>query len=92
MVPLNEERNCRQYLIKYLASCFDANWLVQIDWPEAGKDGMRQTKAIYKFEYLPTGLFNRAQVSVSKLVVLASLYILRIFIELTLRRGESVIS
>jgi hypothetical protein len=44
----------KQSVIQYL----------QIDWPEIGTDGLRQTKVIYKFQYLPTGLFNRVQVIV----------------------------
>ena len=31
------------------------------DWPEL-RDGERQTKMVYRFSYLPSGLFNRAQV------------------------------
>ena len=37
---------------------------LQFEWPEVEKgSGMRETKMIYKFDYLPAGLFNRGQVS-----------------------------
>ena len=36
---------------------------LQFEWPEVEKgSGMRETKMIYKFDYLPAGLFNRGQV------------------------------
>lgn len=35
----------------------------QITWPETGSSSNgRENKMIYHFEYLPAGLFNRAQV------------------------------
>jgi hypothetical protein len=37
----------------------------QFEWPEVEKGGdVRQTKMVYKFDYLPAGLFNRGQVCV----------------------------
>ena len=40
--------------------------VVQLQWPvlEGSKSGSRETKMVYKFAYLPAGLFNRAQVCV----------------------------
>ena len=36
---------------------------LQFEWPEVEKgSGMRETKMLYKFDYLPAGLFNRGQV------------------------------
>ena len=36
----------------------------QFEWPDEKEDGgIRETKVIYTFQYLPAGLFNRAQVS-----------------------------
>ena len=35
----------------------------QYKWPTVKRDsGEREMKMIYKFDYLPAGLFNRAQV------------------------------
>ncbi len=37
---------------------------VQYDWPDVSDDpAVRESKMLYKFEYLPAGLFNRGQVT-----------------------------
>ena len=40
------------------------NLLFQFEWPEVEKGtDVKETQMIYKFDYLPAGLFNRGQVS-----------------------------
>ena len=35
-----------------------------MEWPSIeAKEGISETKILYKFDYLPAGLFNRAQAS-----------------------------
>ena len=39
------------------------NFLMQFEWPEPDKkNGITETKMVYVFDYLPSGLFNRGQV------------------------------
>lgn len=39
------------------------NILLQFEWPEPDKkNGITETKMVYVFDYLPSGLFNRGQV------------------------------
>ena len=39
------------------------NFLLQFEWPEPDKkNGITETKMVYVFDYLPSGLFNRGQV------------------------------
>ena len=39
--------------------------LFQFDWPTVSEnDDAKETQMLYKFDYLPPGLFNRAQVSI----------------------------
>jgi len=41
----------------------DGVWILQLHWPDIrGQKGARETKMVYRFDYLPSGLFNRAQV------------------------------
>ena len=38
--------------------------MFQFEWPEVEKGtDVKETQMIYKFDYLPAGLFNRGQVS-----------------------------
>ena len=46
-----------------LVPCLLPERHAEIQWPEL-KDGERQTKMVYNFAYLPSGLFNRAQVQI----------------------------
>ena len=43
-----------------------SHWrLFQFDWPTVSEtDDAKETQMLYKFDYLPPGLFNRAQVGV----------------------------
>lgn len=39
--------------------------LFQYEWPDVDEqEGLRETMIVYKFAYLPAGLFNRTQVGV----------------------------
>lgn len=56
---------------------------LQFTWPEIDKDSeLKENKMIYKFDYLPAGLFNRGQVSlVPKITLLkcSTCYIIQTF-------------
>ena len=41
-----------------------SHWhMFQFDWPTVSEnDDAKETQMLYKFDYLPPGLFNRAQV------------------------------
>lgn len=48
----------------YLVSVLFLGLFFQLQWPAVDMEhGIRENKMLYKFAYLPAGLFNRAQVS-----------------------------
>lgn len=51
-------------LYMYLISVLFLGLFFQLQWPAVDMEhGIRENKMLYKFAYLPAGLFNRAQVS-----------------------------